>query len=71
MAFKNSKFKLTTTVGKRKKILGTFSRVSSVNKILVRSRELRKTFPFKERATISIQTMRNNRKVGNLIIRKI
>ena len=71
MGFKNSRFKITATVGKKRKTLGTFSRVSSVDKILKKSKELKKTFPFSEKSTIRIQTIRNGKNVGKPLIKVV
>jgi len=42
-----------------------------VDKILKKSKELKKTFPFSEKSTIRIQTIRNGKNVGKPLIKVV
>jgi|TARA_Y100000034_G_scaffold71379_1_gene86108 hypothetical protein len=65
------KYRLTSKIGKKKKVLGTFNKPSSVDKILKKAKELKKTFPFKEKAYVIIQPIRNHKKSGKAIIKGV
>jgi len=71
MVTKIVKYRITATVGKKKKKLGVFKWVSSVDRIIKKAKETKKNFPFSEKATIIIQPIRNGRKSGKAIIKKI
>ena len=64
-------YKLTATVGKKKRTLGTYNKVANVDKVLRKAKELKKTFPFSEKSTIIIQPMRNGKKSGKPRVKKI
>jgi hypothetical protein len=58
---KGLKFKLTATVGKRKRFLGTFNRPSSVDKIIDESKRLNKKFPTTDKKRLLIVGIRGKK----------